>query len=436
MARYDRIAPLPMPARGQAFRAWLALGDLEGRERDAELGRRARLRFLALRPVHRLLRQGIDRVPVDSYERQIEGVREELGHLSARDPERAHLAAFLHRIRERTPAALVGATIEMGEAIESTGHYRAAEEYYLTALELAETCGLGHDQTTALRLLGRVLRKAARWDDAEQYYREAIRRSEEMGQRRQWARAMDGLAIAYWYQGAYPKARSMLEEVLKRGRDWRDDFVVATALNSLCVAALTAGDLEQALEYGWTAVRLVDEGEAQNPILGNLGRAFAQLGMYAAAEHCYGMILARSSELVIRNQAAADHALVAAEAGNAEAFRERRKALMAVEDQWRYEPWSCTYIHLHIGRGCVLIGDVDDAREHLRKAIKLAEKHRYNEQLIRAEETLGLLEAAAEGVRPAPAALGRPGAVAVRIAEEVEAYSAEALAPTVSYSQP
>lgn len=243
---------------------------------------------------------------------------------------------------------------------------------------------------------------------------------------------MDGLAIAYWYQGAYPKARGMLEEVLKRGREWRDDFVVATALNSLCVAALTAGDLEQALEYGWTAVRLVQEGEEQNPILGNLGRAFAQLGLYAAAEHCYAMILARSTDLVTRNQAAADYALVAAEAGNAEAFRERRAALMATEDQWRYEPWSSTYIHLHIGRGCVLIGDVDDAREHLRKAIKLAEKNRYNEQLIRAEETLGLLEAAAEGIRPAPAAVERPGAVAVRIASEVEAYSAEALAPASS----
>jgi len=432
MARYDRIAPLPMPERGKTFRAWSALGDLEGRERDAELARRARLRFLALRPVHRLLHHGIDRVPVESYERQIEGVREELGHLSARDPERAHLAAFLHRIRERTPTALVSATIEMGEAIEAAGHYRAAEEYYLTALELAEMCGLGQDQTTALRLLGRVLRKAARWEEAERYYREAIRRSEEMGQRQQWARAMDGLAIAYWYQGAYPKARSMLEEVLKRGREWRDDFVVATALNSLCVAALTAGDLEQALEYGWTAARMVKEGEAQNPILGNLGRAFAQLGLYAAAEHCYALILARSTDLVTRNQASADYALVAAEAGNAKAFRERRAALMATEDQWRYEPWSCTYIHLHIGRGCVLIGDVDDAREHLRKAIKLAEKHRYNEQLIRAEETLGLLEAAAEGIRPAPAVVDRPGAVAVRIASEVEAYSAEALAPAGS----
>jgi tetratricopeptide (TPR) repeat protein len=433
MARYDRIAPLPMPDRARVFPAWYALADLEGRERDADLARRARLRFLALRPVRRLLRQGIDRVPVESFERQIEGVREELGHLSARDPERASLARFLHRIRERTPSAVVHATLEMGEVIESSGHYRAAEEYFLTAFELAEACGLGEDQTTALRLVGRLCRKAARWDDAEAYYRQAIARAEAMGQRRQWARAMDGLAIAYAYRGNYPKARVLLEEVLERGRAWKDDYIVATALSSLSTNALTAGDYEQALEYGWTAIGLMDSEEARHPILGNLGRAFAQLGLFRAAERCYEIIIANAQEVVPRNQAKADYALIAAEAGNVKEFRARRERLLNDAAEWREEPWVGTWVHLHVGRACVLVGDVDDAREHLRTAIALATKHRYNEQLIRAEETLELLEAAVAGARPpAPAAVGQPGAVAVRIAEEVEACSAASLEPATA----
>ena len=55
MARYDRIAPIPIPAREAAFPGWLMLRDLAGRERDPELARRARLRFLALRPLLRVL---------------------------------------------------------------------------------------------------------------------------------------------------------------------------------------------------------------------------------------------------------------------------------------------------------------------------------------------------------------------------------------------
>ena len=49
MARYDRIAPLSSPARDRAFPAWPVLRDIEGQDRDIDVCRRARLRFLALR---------------------------------------------------------------------------------------------------------------------------------------------------------------------------------------------------------------------------------------------------------------------------------------------------------------------------------------------------------------------------------------------------
>ena len=62
MARYDRIAPIAAPARAAAFPGWLVLRDLQGRERDAELARRARLRFLALRPLRRVLALGLEGV--------------------------------------------------------------------------------------------------------------------------------------------------------------------------------------------------------------------------------------------------------------------------------------------------------------------------------------------------------------------------------------
>src|SRR5512146_336551 len=98
MARYDRIAPLSAPSRENTFPGWPVLRDLEGIDRDAELARSARLRFLVLRPVRRLLDRGIANVGRDSYLQQIETVREELGYLPARDVERARLARFLHQV--------------------------------------------------------------------------------------------------------------------------------------------------------------------------------------------------------------------------------------------------------------------------------------------------------------------------------------------------
>ncbi len=137
MARYDRIAALNSPDRSHAYSGWSVFRDLEGRDRDPDLARRARLRFLALRLVRRLIDQGIDTVPVESFERQIESVREELGLLPARDPERARIAEFLHRVRGRTPIEVATATLDMGEAAEAAHHEYAAEEFYHAALDLA-----------------------------------------------------------------------------------------------------------------------------------------------------------------------------------------------------------------------------------------------------------------------------------------------------------
>jgi hypothetical protein len=137
MARYDRIAALAPPDRSRAYTGWTIFRDIEDCDRDADRARRARLRFLALRFVRRLIDQGIDSVPEESFERQLESIREALGLLPARDPERARLAEFLQRIRKRTPMEVAIATLDLGEAAEAAHLEHAAEEFYHAALDVA-----------------------------------------------------------------------------------------------------------------------------------------------------------------------------------------------------------------------------------------------------------------------------------------------------------
>lgn len=424
MARYDRIAPMPAPPREAAYPGWLVLRDLEGRERDPELGRRARLRCLALRPLRRVLARGIDAVPAESWERQLEGIREELGHLSARDPERAELARYLRRIADRTPANLVAAALDLGEIPEKNGHYWAAEEFYRTAFELADAYGLGPERTGALRRIGRVCRKTARWEEAERLYRKAIDLAAEAGDRQEWARATDGLGLVFSYQGNYPKARKIFEELLERGKEWDDAQICAMAYNSLCYNALTAGEAERALEYGWTAIGLMRDEEERYPIFGNLGLAFAQLGLYQPAERCFTLVMERSEKILTRGKAQIEYAVVAAEAGDVATFRTRRKNLLKQAGDWSGEPWLTAQMHLHVGRGCLLVGDLDLARTHLREAVRQAAARRYNELLIRGEELLKTLERAIHG-GPYRVSAARPGAVAHRIAGEVASYEGD-----------
>lgn len=137
MARYDRIAALPNPDRIHSFTGWPVFLDIEDDDRDMNRARRARIRFLTIRLVRRVITQGIDSIPIDSFERQLESVREELGGLPARDPERMRIAEFLHQIRDRSPLQLTTATLDLGEAAEAEGLEHAAEEFYHAALDLA-----------------------------------------------------------------------------------------------------------------------------------------------------------------------------------------------------------------------------------------------------------------------------------------------------------
>lgn len=155
MARYDRIARLDPPERDGAFTGWLALRDLEGRERETELGRRGRLRFLAVRLVHRLIERG-DEIDGDSLQQQSNGLREELGQLPSRDMERERFADLAERVPDGDAAAIVRATFGLGDAARAQGHRFAAEECYLVGIALARRNGLAELRSGGLRRLADV----------------------------------------------------------------------------------------------------------------------------------------------------------------------------------------------------------------------------------------------------------------------------------------
>lgn len=161
MARYDRIARIEPPRREDAYTGWLAVRDLEGRERDTDLGRRARLRFLAVRLIHRLIRHGSD-LDRDSLQQQCDTAREELGQLPSRDPERERLAGFLKEVPTLDMATIVANTLALADAARSAGHPFAAEEFYHAAVALAERHDLDTLRSEGVRGLAALDREPVR----------------------------------------------------------------------------------------------------------------------------------------------------------------------------------------------------------------------------------------------------------------------------------
>lgn len=150
MARYDRIARIDPPDRDDAFTGWLALRDLAERERDTELGRRARLRFLAARLIQRLVRQG-DGIDADSLQQQCNAIREELGQLPSRDDERRLLAELLKHVPQRDAQTIARAGLDLADDVRDNGAPFAAEEFYRLCMALAENHDLDELRSRSAR---------------------------------------------------------------------------------------------------------------------------------------------------------------------------------------------------------------------------------------------------------------------------------------------
>jgi tetratricopeptide (TPR) repeat protein len=347
MARYDRIARINPPSREEALPAWLALRDLEGRERDVELGRRARLRFLVLRCAHRLLAAGFELADSDSLAGQVARARKEMRHVPDDDAERPGITECLDALDARAPLRIATALLDLGDTVESAGHTFGAEECYRLALDVLDNTG------------------AAGADARER------------------------------------EARAMV------------------ALGRLLTRR---GEPEPAIGWSWQALEVMAPADpARAPVLLDMGAGFRRLGLRSTADACYQMVERTPTSPGLARLARLGSALAAAEAGDAEGFRDRRRDLMDAiggEGGEGNEEAGDTAAHLALARGSLLVGDVDDARAHLKLAVDAARERGLDSILEEAEDLLVTLEGqAAAALRQPPAA---PSEGARSIAREIE----------------
>lgn len=414
MARYDRIERLPVPDRAATFDAWPAVADLAGNERDSDLGRRARLRFLALRPVHRLLRRGRDSVPTGSLNDQVRSVREELGQLGARDPERTRLGELLTAVADDDIPGLLAAIFALGRIAEERRHRSAAEEWFLVGATVASRHHLHGAEGEALRSLAELAAADHRLADADRWFEQAAAAAPSIDG--DWARGVIGRARIAAAAGNDRQARRLLREALERGREHASDPAVGLASAALCAMELDAVEIDAALEHGWLALRALD-GDDRIAVLFDIGRAFRMVAMRPAADACYDLIAA-SGTRGQRARARAEQALTAAEAGDPAGFDSRRG--MARSDLDGLGPAERARVLLRLGRGALRTGATDDASIDLREAVSIADDRDLPAVVREAEELISALEQATSALLATPEP-HRAGPVARQVAAEVAA---------------
>lgn len=140
MARYDRIARLDPPDPADAYPGWAAVADLGGAERNADLGRRARIWFLVVRALRRFRDRG-EALDAASFTRQLNAIREELGQLPTRDEDRRRVADYLNDLAGLDPGTIAQASLEMAASLKLAGHTHAAAEFQRATADLTRARG-------------------------------------------------------------------------------------------------------------------------------------------------------------------------------------------------------------------------------------------------------------------------------------------------------
>ncbi|MGD8320557.1 MAG: tetratricopeptide repeat protein [Gemmatimonadota bacterium] len=371
------------------FAGWPILRDIEGRERDEAESRRIALRFVVARLPRLLLEEDLA-VPEDRLRQQAERAREEMEAKGAdldAGPERSSWEQVLDAFQDGDIEALGRALLAMGTTVESRGHLHGATELYTLAYELFAATVQVEAAVEAARFAGRCQRRLAQWDDAQRWYAIAREVAEAAALDDKVVIILDGVANIHRDRGNHPAARATLEEALAMARGLDNGTALGRVFHGLLALEHVAGNLGDAIRYGWQAIQAYDTIQDRTEGLASLAGALIDAGELEAAEDAWAIVAAQAEQEYYRLFALEALAYVAALRGDAPLFA--RRAGTSDAHNWEAGPaLAHAEILLHRGLAYRALGLVPKARTWLARAVAYAEKNGFGRTLFEAEEAL------------------------------------------------
>lgn len=306
----------------------------------------------------------------------------------------------------RVAGALVaGSAAEAVDALQGVVGWYAARARDSEAREIAQVArqlaGRVVDRpdlsTRACRWHGWLSLECGRLKEALDAFRQAVRLGREAGCRSCELRAALGLAHVDLGRGRIGRARSGASRVLDTALDRGEPALIARAYRSLFAIERRAGEFEQALEYGWRALRASARSPSKGRLLVECARLLAGLGLEETARNVYEGGLRQP--LAMRDRFAAEVGLLELDVseGNEVAFLRRRKALEETPGLAEVPLWHARF-WMAVGRGSRRFGKTQAAARALDEAAWLAEWNGLAPVLFEVQEEM-------EGAMRAP---GRP----------------------------
>ncbi|MDZ7779232.1 MAG: hypothetical protein U5R14_04735 [Gemmatimonadota bacterium] len=387
----DELSEQPK-RNGRGFVGLPVLDDCEGREDRPEVTAKVEQRFLVVRLTRALIDGELDDAPEDTWRERLDTVRAEVGkRVDDGGDAEDRWAPVLDAVAGRTFVDLADALLHAGRSAETEGHVHGALELYRCAYDAAATVMHAGAAVDAARCQGRVQRRLARWEDSVRQYQLAhdVAVAAELWERA--ARVLVGLASVRREVGNIPDARREHVRALEFAERCGDADTVATVHHGILTVEHVAGNLDVALQHGWSAVSQYEDESGRMRCLASLAGVLLEFGDRTASEDAWTVVAERTADLYYRIYARDALAYLAALRGDLEGFQ--RQAALCDALDWESGPLSAkAEILYYRGKSFRALGLRDTAKAWLERAVTFAEEHGFNRTLFEAEDELKMLE--------------------------------------------
>ena len=320
----------------------------------------------------------------------LRAVREAIDAMEAGSPSKAILMSIVDAMESagmvRVPL-VAPRLLAYARALQFDGRWELAADVHRTVIAHAHPVEEADIVIAANMQLGSCLRPLMQLDEASLAYTRAGCVAAMTGDIVNVLRARIFEANIANDRGNLPLAQSLLEETIRESAANRLTEVRALALHARADVALPRGEFEVAVGMAYEALDGLTAPSARDRVLADIAVAFYELGMRSAARDAYLILAATAQEQYERWVAVINLMECAAADGREPMFEHYRRELV---DASLPVALACQY-HYYVGQGYRLFGRNVQAEASLKRAIQLAEQHRINEVLFRAEQSLEAL---------------------------------------------
>lgn len=370
------------------FAGWPILRDMEDFEEDEAESQRIALRFVVARLPRLLVDDDLASDP-ERLRQQAQRAREEIEGQApgALGTEGRLWNSVLDALQESNLEALGAALLSLGRAVEARDQHHGASELYQMAYEISTATGNAERAIDAARFSGRVFRRLARWGEAFRWYGIARGVAEAMERSGSVAVVLDGVANIHRDRGNLPAARQTLQEALAFAERSGEATAMGRIFHGFLALEHMAGNLDEAVGYGWKAIQTYPADEDRVQALASLAGALQEGEQLGAAEDAWMLVAHQASDRYYRIYAWDALSHIAALNGDEASFRTRasRADALGWEEGSRSAKAEILYYR---GLSYRALEDREAARRWLERAVSFAEAHGFNQILFKAEEAL------------------------------------------------